>query len=150
VTDRRKDALHKLSTRLVRENQSIVVEDLNVASMVKNRSLARAISDAGWHMLLSFLKYKCAWYGRSFSKVDRFFPSSKTCSDCGHRLERLPLSIRKWCCPGCGVVHDRDHNAARNVLAAGLAVAACGPGVSQRLLRKSVRLGLKQELSGVS
>lgn len=147
VADRRHDHLHKLSTRLVRENQVIVVEDLNVAGMVRNRRLARVISDAGWRMLLSLLAYKCEWHGRDFVKVDRFFPSSKTCSGCGLVLEQLPLGVRRWTCPSCKAEHDRDENAARNILAAGHAVAACGPGVSHRLLRQAVRLGLKQEPS---
>ena len=147
VTDRRRDHLHKLSTRLVRENQAIVVEDLNVRGMVRNRSLARSISDAGWSELVRQLEYKCDWYGRQLVKVDRWFPSSKTCSACGLVLERLDLSTRNWRCEGCGAAHDRDHNAAKNILAAGLAVAACGPDVSQRVLRNAVQSGLKQERS---
>ena len=145
VADRRRDHLHKLTTRLVRENQAIVVEDLSVAGMVRNHRIARVISDAGWRMLLSQLAYKCEWYGRDMIKVDRFFPSSKTCSVCGRVVEHLPLDVRRWLCPGCNADHDRDENAARNILAAGHAVAACGPGVSHRLLRQAVRLGLKQE-----
>lgn len=145
VGDRRRDHLHKLSTRLVRENQAIVVEDLNVRGMVRNRSLARAISDAGWSMLVTLLAYKCAWYGRDLIKVDRFFPSSKACSACGFVLDKLDLSVRTWRCE-CGAEHDRDHNAARNILAAGLAVSGCGPGVSQRALRGAVQSGLKQQL----
>jgi len=145
VTDRRRDHLHKLSTRLVRENQAIVVEDLNVRGMVRNRPLARAISDAGWSAFVDMLEYKAAWYGRDFVKVDRFYPSSKTCNACGHVVERMPLSVRHWTCPACKAEHDRDVNAARNILAAGLAVSACGPGVSQRVLRNAVQSGLKQE-----
>lgn len=147
VADRRRDHLHKLSTRLVRENQAIVVEDLNVRGMVRNRSLARSISDAGWSELVRMLDYKCAWYGRDLVKVDRFFPSSKTCSSCGLVLERLDLGTRNWRCEGCSAEHDRDHNAAKNILAAGLAVSACGPGVSHRVLRNSVQSGKKQETS---
>lgn len=151
IADRRKDSLHKLSTRLVRENQVIAVEDLNVAGMVHNRSLARVISDAGWRQLLTMLAYKCEWYGRDFVKIDRFFPSSKTCHSCGAVVESLPLSIREWKCEACGASHDRDVNAAKNVLAAGHAVAiACGPGVRHRILRNQVQLGLKQETPGVS
>lgn len=149
VTNRRKDHLHKLSTRLVRENQTIVVEDLNVAGMVKNRSLSRAVSDAGWSTLVYFLEYKCQWYGRQLVKVDRWFPSSKTCSACGAKVESLPLSVREWTCETCGVVHDRDVNAALNLMAAGHAVTACGPSVSHRIY-DSVQLGLKQETPGVS
>ena len=149
VADRRRDHLHKLSTRLVRENQAIVVEDLNVRGMVKLRSLARAISEAGWSELVRQLEYKSGWYGRTLIKVDRFFPSSKTCGACGCIVERLPLHMRHWTCPSCSVEHDRDINAARNILAAGLAVArkgeVCGPGVSQRVLRNAVQSGLKQK-----
>lgn len=151
IADRRKDSLHKLSTRLVRENQVIAVEDLNIAGMVRNRSLARVISDAGWRQLLTMLAYKCEWYGRDFVKIDRFFPSSKTCHSCGVVVEALPLSIREWKCEACGVSHDRDVNAAKNVLAAGHAVAnACGLGVRHRILRNQVQLGLKQETPGAS
>ncbi|WP_374628501.1 RNA-guided endonuclease InsQ/TnpB family protein [Frankia sp. AgPm24] len=128
IADRRRDHLHKLSTRLVRENQTIVVEDLTVRNMVRNHGLARAIADAGWRDLRTMLEYKAGWYGRDVVAVDRWYPSSKTCSSCGTLVEKLPLNIREWVCR-CGVVHDRDVNAARNVLAAGLAVIACGDGV---------------------
>jgi putative transposase len=149
VSDRRKDHLHKLSTRLVRENQTIVVEDLNVVGMVQNRSLARAISDAGWSALIAMIEYKCAWYGRELVKVARFYPSSKTCNACGGRVQSLPLSAREWACDACGVLHDRDVNAALNLLAAGHAVTACGPGVSHRI-SDPLQPGLKQEAPGVS
>ncbi|MEU3650820.1 RNA-guided endonuclease TnpB family protein [Lentzea sp. NPDC034063] len=128
IADRRRDTLHKLSTRLVRENQAIVIEDLNVRGMLRSRSLARAISDASWSELRRMLIYKAAWYGREVITIDRWFPSTKTCSACGQRVEELPLKARAWTC-SCGAVHDRDVNAAKNVLAAGLAVAACGDGV---------------------
>jgi putative transposase len=128
ITDRRRDALHKLSTRLVRENQTVVVEDLAVRNMLGNHSLARAISDAAWSQLRAMLAYKCRWYGRELVVLDRWFPSSRTCSVCGAVCDDLPLNIREWrCC--CGAVHDRDVNAARTILAAGLAVTACGDGV---------------------
>jgi putative transposase len=149
VADRRRDQLHKLSTRLVRENQVIVVEDLNVAGMVRNHCLARAISDAAWRTFVNFLKYKCSWYGRDLIKIDRFYPSSKTCSACGYIVENLTLDVRKWACPSCQAEHDRDENAARNILAAGLAVSVCGPGVSHRALRGSVQSGMKQKRSTV-
>ncbi len=128
ITDRRTDYLHKLSTRLVRENQTIVIEDLYVAGMLRNHCLARAISDASWSQLRSMLEYKAAWYGREVIAVDRWFPSSKTCSACGSVNDAMGLEVREWVCR-CGVTHDRDVNAARNILAAGLAVAACGGGV---------------------
>ncbi len=122
IADVRKDFLHKLTTRLVRENQTISVEDLAVANMVKNRQLARSIVDAAWGELVRFLEYKCQWYGRTLVKIDRWFPSSKRCGSCGHIVDKLPLSIREWDCPSCNATHDRDINAAQNILAAGLAV----------------------------
>ncbi|KPQ31847.1 MAG: transposase [Phormidesmis priestleyi Ana] len=129
IADARKDNLHKLTTRLVRENQTIAVEDLAVKNMVKNRKLSQAISDASWGELVRQLEYKCDWYGRTLVKIDRWFPSSKRCHDCGHVVDKLPLNIRDWVCPSCGEHHDRDINAAKNVLAAGLAVVACGANV---------------------
>ena len=149
AADRRLDDTHKLSTRLVRENQVIVVEDLNIRGMVRNRSLSRVISDAGWGELFRQLAYKSVWYGRDFLKIDRFYPSSKTCSCCGHILDRLPLGVRHWTCPACKAEHDRDVNAARNILAAGLAVTACGPDVRQRILWSILLLGMKQENTSV-
>lgn len=128
IADRRRDHLHKLSTRLVRENQVIAIEDLSVRNMVKNHSLARSISDASWSSFRTMLEYKAEWYGRDVVAIDRFYPSSKTCSECGRIVESLPLNIRDWECE-CGAVHDRDVNAARNILAVGLAVSACGDGV---------------------
>jgi putative transposase len=129
IADRRQDHRHKLSTRLIRENQTVVVEDLNVAGMVANHALARSISDAAWGELVRQLEYKAAWYGRTLVKVDRWYPSTKRCADCGWIVADLALSARTWTCPQCGVAHDRDHNAAINILAAGLAVTACGDGV---------------------
>jgi putative transposase len=135
VGDRRRDALHQITTEIVRENQVVVIEDLPVKQMqasggAHKRGLNRSIADAGWGELRRMLEYKCGWYGRRLVVVDRWFPSSKTCSACGHVLDELPLDVRAWTCPGCGVAHDRDVNAATNVLAAGLAVLACGHGVS--------------------
>jgi putative transposase len=121
VRDARRDHLHKVSTAIIRENQTICVEDLAVSNMVKNRHLSSAIADAGWRELRSMLERKAALYGRDFAVVSRWLPSSKRCSECGYILEPLPLSARQWTCPRCGVDHDRDVNAARNILAAGLA-----------------------------
>lgn len=129
ISDARQDFLHKLTTRLVRENQTIAVEDLVVKNMVKNRKLSQAISDASWGEFVRQLEYKCDWYGRDFVKIDRWFPSSKRCGHCGHVVEKLPLNIRSWTCPECGTEHDRDVNAANNILAAGLAVSVCGANV---------------------
>ncbi|MFF3137453.1 RNA-guided endonuclease InsQ/TnpB family protein [Streptomyces mirabilis] len=128
IADRRRDSLHKLTTRLVRENQTIVIEDLTVRNMVKNHRLARAISDAAWSEFRSMLEYKAQWYGREVIAVDRWFPSSRLCSACGTLQDRMPLNVRTWTCD-CGVTHDRDVNAAHNLLAAGLAVTVCGAGV---------------------
>ncbi|MFF4840850.1 RNA-guided endonuclease InsQ/TnpB family protein [Streptomyces collinus] len=145
IADRRRDFLHKLSTRLVRENQTVVIEDLTVRNLLKNHSLARAISDASWTELRSMLEYKCAWYGRELVVIDRFFPSSKLCGNCGAVREKLPLNVREWTCD-CGAVHDRDVNAARNTLAAGLAASACGDGVRpQRESSRTGRSSVKQE-----
>jgi putative transposase len=138
IADRRRDHLHKLTTRLVRDNQTIVVEDLTVRTMVKNHSLARAISDAAWRQFRTMLEYKAAWHGRDVVVVDRWFPSSKRCSVCGALAETMPLNVRSWTCR-CGIVHDRDVNAARNILAEGLSVIACGGGV--RPQRESSRTG---------
>ncbi|MFE4924804.1 RNA-guided endonuclease InsQ/TnpB family protein [Streptomyces sp. NPDC056661] len=138
IADRRRDFLHQLTTRLVRENQTIVIEDLTVRNMVRNKSLARAISDAAWTDMRSMLEYKCAWYGRNLVAIDRWFPSTRLCSACGTVQDKLPLNVREWTC-GCGARHDRDVNAACNILAAGLAVTACGAGV--RPQRESSRTG---------
>jgi len=145
ITDRRRDYLHKLSTRLVRDNQAVVIEDLNVAGMLRNHSLARAISGAAWSDLRGMLEYKCGWYGRDLIVAGRWFPSSKTCSDCGHQIGALPLRIREWVCPRCGVLHDRDINAARNIRAAGLAVLACGGGVRPQPGNRGGQSSAKQE-----
>lgn len=149
IADRRRDFLHKLSTRLIRENQTVVVEDLNVQGIsrrvkakpdpdrpgkyLKNGKKAksgmnRSIQDASWSMFRSMLQYKADWYGRRLIVIDRWYPSSQVCSTCGKRTGRKPLNIRSWTCPCCGTHHDRDVNAAKNIRAAGLAVIACGDG----------------------
>lgn len=146
IADTRKDFLHKLTTQLVRENQTIAVEDLSVQNMVKNRKLARSISDAGWGELVRQLTYKCQWYGRTLVKIDRWFPSSKRCGNCGHIVERLPLSVREWNCPNCKVNHDRDVNAARNILAVGHTVSVCGATVRPEE-SKSRKAGARKQKS---
>jgi putative transposase len=138
IADRRRDLLHEVTTRLVRENQAIVIEGLAVRDMVKNRSLARAISDASWMEFRSKLTCEADWYGRTVVVVDRWYPSSKMCSRCGHLLDVLPLGVREWTCPGRADLHDRDIDAARNIPAAGRAVTACGGGVRPNR-RQSVR-----------
>ncbi|MFL5696703.1 MAG: RNA-guided endonuclease InsQ/TnpB family protein [Ktedonobacteraceae bacterium] len=129
IADKRRDSQHKLSTQVIRENQVVCVESLHVKNMVQNHTLAKAISDVGWSEFVRQLAYKAEWYGRTLIKIDKFYPSSKRCFDCGHVLDSLALDIRHWTCPECGVQHDRDINAAKNVLAAGLAVSACGEAV---------------------
>lgn len=123
VARARRDYHHKRALALVRENQVIHVEDLNIAGMVRNRRLARAISDAGWGQFVKIIGEKADHYGRTVHVVSRWLASSKTCSTpgCGHRLDELPLQIRTWVCPACQATHDRDHNAAKVILAAGRA-----------------------------
>jgi putative transposase len=130
TADSRRDFLHKLSTRLINDNQVIAIESLAVSNMQKNRHLAKSISDASWSEFVRQLTYKSEWYGRTLVGIDRWYPSSKRCSDCGHTVARMPLNVREWTCPECGAIHDRDVNAARNVLAAGLAVSAHGESVN--------------------
>ncbi|MEV4576049.1 RNA-guided endonuclease TnpB family protein [Nonomuraea jabiensis] len=144
VRDARADFLHRASTRLIRQADTIVIEDLNVSGMVKNRSLARAVSDCGWGEFRRQLEYKTAKYGRRLIVIDRWYPSSKTCSACGHLLAALSLSTRHWTCPDCGTRHDRDINAAKNILAAGRAVSACGADV-RHSGSSPVRSAVKQE-----
>jgi putative transposase len=115
---------------LVNENQVIAVETLAVSNMQKNHCLAKSISDASWSEFVRQLEYKSQWCGRELIGIDKWYPSSKRCNDCGYVIAALPLSIREWTCPECGTIHDRDVNAARNVLAAGHAVSACGENVS--------------------
>ena len=119
ISDTRRDTLQKFTTRIIRENQAIYVEGLNVAGMVQNHNLAKHIADAAFGEIFRELEYKAKWYGRTYLPLDRYFPSSKLCSTCGHLLEELPLSVREWDCPGCGAHHDRDINAAINIKKAG-------------------------------
>jgi putative transposase len=144
VRNARRDFLHRASTRLVRDNDLIVIEDLNVSGMVRNRCLARVISDCGWGEFRRQLEYKCQRYGRQLVVIDRWYPSSKTCSACGHLLATLTLGTRHWTCPSCGTRHDRDINAAKNILAAGQAVTACGADVSHSGTSR-VQPAVKQE-----
>lgn len=144
VANARKDYLHKLSSRLVNENQVIAVEDLHVKGMMKNHNLARAIGDAGWGALTNMLKYKTARAGKGYIEVNRFFASSKTCSCCLNAQAKMPLEIRMWTCDKCGTKHDRDINAAidirneaQRMITAGIVVTANGGAVSRGAGRKS-------------
>nr|WP_152992664.1 RNA-guided endonuclease TnpB family protein [Nonomuraea pusilla] len=129
VADARRDWAHKLSTQIIRDNQAVYVENLAVSGLGRTR-LAKSVHDAGWSQFIGMLVYKAARYGRHFAKIDRWFPSSKLCSGCGAVAEAMPLAVRSWTCP-CGTVHDRDINAAKNILAAGRAdrLNACGARV---------------------
>lgn len=122
ISNQRKDALHKITYTLTHDSQvrTICMEDLNVKGMIRNHYLAQSVADASFGMFLTMLEYKCKWYGVNFVKIDRFFPSSKTCGKCGYVYKRLKLSDRSWICPDCGIFHDRDYNAACNIKEFGL------------------------------
>ena len=120
ISNCRKDANQKLSTILVNENQVISIEDLAISKMSRNHKLAKSLLDEVWYQFTNMLDYKIKWYGGSLVKIDRFFPSSKTCSACGCKVSKMPLNVREWVCPNCGCVHDRDINAAQNILTEGL------------------------------
>jgi len=135
VRFQRKNYLHQVSHTLVSENQVIAIENLAVKNMIKNRKLSRTISDVAWGTLVSQLKYKSEWHDRKLVVIDRFYPSSKSCSNCGHLLDELPLSVREWTCPSCGVHHDRDVNAAKNILNEGLNILS-GSGTESDIKQK--------------
>lgn len=130
ISDCRLDNLHKLSRKLINENQVVCAENLVVKNMIKNPKLAKHIADAGWGEFTRQLKYKANWAGRVYVEIDQFFPSSKRCHCCGFVSESMPLDVRSWTCPECGTEHDRDVNAVCNVKAVGLTVLAFGDNVS--------------------
>ncbi len=146
VTNVRQDYLHKLSRKLVDDNQVIVVENLNVLGMVRNHKLAKAISDVSWGTFVNFLQYKLEKEGKVLVEIERWFPSSLTCSKCHYQISELLLNVRHWDCPNCGTHHDRDENAAINIRAEGIRMlsvlgtrtAADGGEVSPKRGRKSV------------
>ncbi len=138
----RLDHAHKVALRLVRDNQAVYAEDLCVAGLARTR-LARSVQDAGWSQLLRLVEEKAARYGRTFARIGRFEPTSQVCSACGVKDGPKPLGVRAWTCQACGTVHDRDVNAARNILAAGRADKsnACGAGVRPRLVAAGAETG---------
>ena len=146
IHNTRHDFLHKLSRKIVDTSKTVVVENLNVKGLVKNHKLAKAISDTGWGTFINFLAYKLEQEGKKLVEIDRFFPSSKTCSNCMHKLDELNLAVREWICPHCGTNHDRDENAAKNIRAEGIrllsvlgtSTAANGGDVRQRLGTKGL------------
>ncbi|MBW4632129.1 MAG: transposase [Iphinoe sp. HA4291-MV1] len=145
VSNSRQDFLHKLSYKLVSDSQAVIVENLHVKGMVRNHNLAKAISDVGWGTFTNFLAYKLERKGGKLVEIDRWFPSSKLCSNCFYQMDKMPLDVREWICPHCGTHHDRDGNAAINIRAEGIrmlkadgsAVSAVGGEVSPKMGRKS-------------
>jgi putative transposase len=145
VSNSRQDFLHKLSYKLVSDSQTVIVENLHLLGMVRNHKLAKSISDAGWGTFTNFLAYKLERKGGKLVEIDRWFPSSKLCSNCFYQIGEMPLDVREWTCFSCGTHHDRDGNAAINIRAEGIrmikaegsAVSAVGGEVSPKLGRKS-------------
>ena len=137
ITNVRKDYLHKVSTEIVKNHDIICVEDLAVKNIMKNHKLAQAFSDVSLGTFYSMLEYKCNWNDKQVVKIDRFFPSSKTCSNCGWINQDLPLNIREWSCVSCGENHDRDFNASQNILKQGLNILS-GSGIESDTKQKQV------------
>jgi len=145
MADTRKDFLHKLSTKVVREKQSIILEDLNVSGMVRNRKLSRAISLQGWREFRVFCEAKAAKFGRQFTVISRWEPTSQICSDCGFRWGKLDLKVRAVTCVSCGSEHDRDENAAKNIEKVGI-----GHGHDSKWAQREGKTGSPAHLSEVS
>ena len=150
ITNQRRDFQQKLSTQLIRENQAIIVESLNIRGIIRNRRLAKAISDAAWSHLLGMLKYKAEWYGVTLIEIGSFNPTTKRCHLCGYMNEELTLSDREWICPNCGAEHDRDVNAARNIKIIGLqSIKTPGEPREEPVDQSALADGMKQETSSL-
>ena len=151
VGSKRLDFLHKLSTQFIGKNQTVVLEDLNVSGMLKNRRLAKSISDAGWRMFRTLLEYKAERYGREVRVISRWEPTSQRCSACGHQDGKKSLSVRTWTCAACGSAYDRDINAAKNILAAGQVerLNACGVKSKSSLLVSDPEAGTRLDQGGL-
>jgi putative transposase len=145
IRDQRRDFLHQLTSRVAKRYDAICCESLAVKNMVRNHSLALSISDAGWKTLVEMLRYKCELHSKTLVEVDRWLPSTKTCSTCGHVVESLPLNVRAWSCSACVEEHDRDTNAAINILGAGTVLAARGGEVNRKLVHISGLSPAKRE-----
>ena len=144
ISNVRIDFLHKLSRKIVNNNQVVVVENLNVKGMVRNHKLAKAISDCSWEKFVNFLDYKLSQEGKLLVEIDRFFPSSKTCSNCHYKIDKLSLDVRSWVCPSCQTHHDRDENAAINIRAEGIRILQTSLGTSDAANGGNGRRGFKQ------
>ncbi len=149
ITNKRMDFLHKLSQKIINENQVICLENLAVKNMIKNHKLAQSISDVSWSKFIEMLKYKSEWNNRQLVQIDRFYPSSKSCSECHYINDNLTLKDREWSCPSCGTNHDRDINAAKNILIQGINILS-GSGTESDIKQKPVealqlRKSMKQE-----
>ncbi len=150
IANQRKDFLHKLSTKLIRENQTVAVEDLNIYGMVKNHNLAQSISDCGWSEFIRQLQYKAEWYGKNVIKIGRFEASTKICSACGTTNHNLTLADRKWLCAECGSFHDRDENAAKNIKAFALRNSGRGTSVAPVEMSAVVESAKQEYLGSIS
>ena len=139
IANSRRDFHHKLSTKLTNEYQTICLETLRVKNMMKNHKLARAIGEASWYSFVNMLQYKGKWKGCDIIQIDQFYPSSKTCSCCNWKKENLKLSERSWICPKCGTIHDRDINAAKNILTYGLSLKSISSGTEDNKRREVKR-----------
>jgi putative transposase len=150
IANTRKDFQHKLSRKLVNENQVIIVENLAVKNMVKNHNLAKAISDCGWSEFTRQLKYKAEKDGKTYLEIGRFFPSSKTCHVCLNQVDSLPLDVRSWGCPNCKTRHDRDINAAVNIRDEGLRILALGTSATAQGGNVRPKRGRKSSVEAVA